>query len=225
MRIKKQGIIIVLLGILTVNCIDELEEAQSNYLNYNTKINLELPFNGEWLIAHGGRNLSENHHASVREQRFAIDAFQKINGSSYLGDGKDNEDYYCFGKPLFAPGNGIVILVENTVIDNTPGELNPNQLAGNYVVINHQNDEYSFIAHFKQGSIIVNVGDQVVKGQKLGETGNSGNSTEPHLHYHMQTTKNLHNGEGLPAQFLNYYANDVLIERGEPIKNQIVKKK
>lgn len=216
--------LVILLALLTMSCEDKLEEAPSNYLNYETQVDLELPFNGEWFVASGGRTLSQSHHASVREQRFAFDAIQKINNSSHSGNGQNNEDYYCFGKTLYSPGDGVVVVMENSVADNIPGETNPSQLAGNYIVIDHQNNEYSFLAHFKQGSIIVNIGDEVLKGQELGKTGNSGNSTEPHLHYHMQTTIDILNGEGLPAQFQNYYVDDVFINRGEPIKNQNIRK-
>ena len=52
----------------------------------------------------------------------------------------------------------------------------------------------------------------------------SGYSTGPHLHYHMQTTPSLVTGVGLPMQFLNYYADDVFTERGEPVTSQIVRK-
>jgi len=91
-------------------------------------------------------------------------------------------------------------------------------------MIDHLNGEYSMLAHFKKGTIIVSVGDIVIKGQEVGKAGNSGNSTGPHLHYHIQNTPEYLDGIGLPAQFLNYYADDVLIERGEPVKRQFVRK-
>jgi murein DD-endopeptidase MepM/ murein hydrolase activator NlpD len=79
------------------------------------------------------------------------------------------------------------------------------------------------LAHFKKESIIVSVGDEVIKGQELGKVGNSGNSSEPHLHYQLQTEANPMDGVGLPAQFLNYYADGALIERGEPVRSQYIK--
>ena len=57
-------------------------------------------------------------------------------------------------------------------------ELSPEYPAGNYVVIEHPNKEYSMIAHFKNGSILVKEGEQVKEGQLLGQCGNSGNSSE-----------------------------------------------
>ena len=202
---------------------DDLSNVHSNeYLNYETQTNLELPFDDEWWIFWGGRNLSDNYHAARREQRFALDIVQKINGSSHSGNGSQNEDYYCFGKRLNAPGDGTIVKVINNIYDNVPGQFNSDVPTGNLVVIDHENGEFSLLAHFMEGSIIVSVGDIVLKGQELGKAGNSGNSSEPHLHYHLQNTANPFNGDGLPAQFQNYYANDIFVERGEPIQNEYV---
>jgi len=219
------SIIIVTILFIAPGCSsdDDLPEAYpSDYLNYETQTALELPFNDEWFVFWGGRSVSENYHAAFREQRFALDIVQRINGSSHSGNGSQNEDYYCFGKRLNAPGDGKIITVINDVYDNAPGQFNADTPTGNLVIIDHENGEFSLLAHFKEGSIIVSVGDIVVKGQELGKAGNSGNSSEPHLHYHLQTTGDPFNGNGLPAQFQNYYANKVFVNRGEPVQNEYV---
>ncbi|MBV1923293.1 MAG: M23 family metallopeptidase [Flavobacteriaceae bacterium] len=219
------SIIIMTILFLTASCSsDDLPDAYpSNYLDYETKTALELPFNDEWWVFWGGHNVSDNYHAEYREQRFALDIVQKINGSTHAGNGSQNDDYYCFGKALNAPGNGKIIDIINNIEDNIPGQFNQDTPTGNRVIIDHENGEFSILAHFKKGSIIVSIGDNVVKGQELGKAGNSGNSSEPHLHYHLQNTADPFNGDGLPAQFLNYYANDTFIENGEPVKNQFIK--
>ncbi|WKN45513.1 M23 family metallopeptidase [Tunicatimonas pelagia] len=159
-------------------------------------------------------------------QRYAVDAVVYVNGKSFAGDGSQNEDYYCFGMPLYAPSAGKVIEVENSIEDNVPGEVNDEDdlAAGNYVMIDHLNGEYSILAHFKKGTIVVSVGDTVVSGQALGQTGNSGNSTEAHLHYQLQNSSDSQNSTGVPAQFKNYYADDVFINKGELTKGQLVRK-
>ena len=204
---------------------DEGKYDEDIYLNYKTKTVLELPFDDEWYITAGGKSLEENHHfAPHRHQRYALDIVQVINRRGYTGDGSKNEDYYCFGKRLNAPGDGKIVTVVNNIEDNVPGILNEKQAWGNYIVIDHLNGEYSCMVHFKKNSIIVAVGDNVVRGQMVGQAGNSGNSTGPHLHYHLQTTASSTTGVGLPMQFQNYYADDVFTERGEPITSQIVRK-
>lgn len=205
---------------------DEGKYDEDIYLNYKTKTVLELPFEEDWYIVAGGKSLELNHHFTPnRHQRYALDIVQVVNRRGNKGDGTKNEDYYCFGKRLNAPGDGKIIAVENNIEDNIPGIKNSKQSLGNYIIIDHLNGEFSFMLHLKKNSIIVAVGDNVEKGQEVGLAGNSGYSTGPHLHYHLQTTPSLVTGVGLPMQFRNYYADDVFTERGEPITNQIVRKK
>lgn len=227
-------ILFILLVLLFASCKDTLigDEGQLDediFLNYQTKTELELPFENDWYIGAGGRSAIQNHHFQNRVQRYAIDIGQIANGVSFSGDGTNNEDHYTFGKRLNAPGNGKIIALENNIEDNIrPGTVNSaideNTIAGNYIIIDHLNGEFSFMAHFKKGTIIVSVGDTVVKGQEVGKAGNSGNSSGPHLHYHLQNSPEYLDGIGLPAQFIDYYADDVLIERGEPVQGQTVRK-
>ena len=217
-------IIMTILFIASSCSSDDLPEAYpSDYLDYETQTALELPFDDEWWVFWGGRTVSQNYHAAYRVQRFALDIVKRVNGSNHSGNGSSNEDYYCFGKRLNAPGAGIIIAVKNDVYDNIPGQFNADVPEGNHVIIDHENGEYSMMAHFKEGSIVVSVGDVVTKGQELGKAGNSGNSSEPHLHYQLQTNANPMNGDGLPAQFLNYYANDTFVENGEPVRNEFIR--
>ncbi len=196
------------------------------YLNYKTQTQLQLPFEGEWYIFNGGRTHEDGAHHFVSwgsGQRYAIDVVIKKDGKSYSGDGTKNEDYYCFGKPLKAPAYGVVTGTENTIEDNIPGELNDDAIAtGNYVMIDHLNGEHSLLAHFKKGTILVSVGDTVTAGQQLGETGNSGNSSEAHLHFHLQNSSKFLESTGLPAQFKNYYVNGSFTEEGEPTRGQVI---
>lgn len=200
------------------------EETPSNYLNYETIAELDLPFNGSWYVVWGGRTLSENYHASLSDQRFAIDVVQLENGATHLGNGTQNDDYYCYGETLHAPESGKVVKIKNSVAENIPGQTNGNELFGNYVIIDHGNDEFSVLAHMITNSIVVNVDDIVVKGEMIGLTGNSGNSTEPHLHYHLQNKPSISHGKGLLAQFKNYYADDVFVSSGEPLRYQTIRK-
>ena len=158
----------------------------------NTKRNqtkLALPFKGEWFIAWGGDTSQQNQHQDAPNQRFAFDILKLgADSKSYKGDGKRNEDFYAFGQEIVAPADGVATYVVDGVQDNVPGEMNRMFVPGNLVVIKHAEGEYSLFAHFKQNSIRVKVGDKVTKGRIIGLCGNSGNSSEAHLHYQFQNT-------------------------------------
>lgn len=195
-------------------------EAPTALLDYRTKTKLRLPFDGEWDVGWGGRTIDLNQHAVARDQRFAYDFFIKREGYTFTGDGSRNQDYYCYDLEILAPGDGEVVAVENSVPENRPGEMP--EISGNSVVIDHKNGEFSVLSHFRKGSIIVAVGDEVVSGQVVGHSGNTGHSSESHLHYHLQDTPVLHIGNGLPAQFHSYEANGIEVRRGEPLITQAV---
>ncbi len=130
-------------------------------------------------------------------------------GNSYRTDGTTNEDYYAFGKELIAPCDGEVVLAVDGVKDNKPGEMNPVWVPGNTVIIRTANNEYLFLAHFKQHSILVKEGQKVNKGTILGQCGNSGNSSEPHLHFHLQNVENMIVATGIKCYF------DTLLVNGQ----------
>ena len=198
------------------------QEAPTDRLDYVTKTALRLPFTGSWFVGWGGRTLKDNYHAASVDQRFAYDLLMTRGGSTHAGDGKRNEDYYCFGQKLVAPGPGTVVSVENAIDDNAPGVMNPKAPLGNHVIIDHGNGEFSFLAHFQKGSVTVKPGDVVKTSDLLGLTGNSGNSSEPHLHYHLQDSAQFGKGRGMPAPFEDYVADGKPVKRGEPVKGQTI---
>ena len=163
---------------------------------------LGLPFRGEWLVCWGGDAKELNQHHDVQNQRFAFD-FVAVDtaGKTFKNDGTENEDYYAFGRVVLAPADGVVTDVITGVRDNLPGSMNPYSALGNAVVIEHREHEVSVLAHFKNGSIQVKPGDKVNEGQILGLCGNSGNSSEPHIHYHLQNTPIIQDGTGIRCLF------------------------
>ena len=143
--------------------IDTLEpELPSPYSDRLTVRDLRLPFQGQWYVAWGGRTMDINNHAGSRDQRFAYDFTVKEGCSFRKGDGTRNEDYYSYGKAILAPAAGTVVTVVNDVPENEVGTMGRG--AGNRVVIDHGNDEYSFLCHLIPGSIPVHEGDHVVQG-------------------------------------------------------------
>ncbi len=163
---------------------------------------LSLPFKGRWLVAWGGDTRELNQHHGVANQRFAIDFLgADADGKTRKGKGETNEDYLCFGREILAPADGIVTEAIDGVRDNAPGSMNPFSALGNAVIIEHRPNEVSVLAHLKQGSVKVQAGERVKRGQVLGLCGNSGNSSEPHLHYHLQNTPVIQDGTGIKCFF------------------------
>ena len=163
---------------------------------------LQLPFKGEWTVVWGGDTKELNYHVESEAQKNAFDIIiTNAKGISYKTDGKTNEDYYAFGKDLIAPCDGEIVLVVDGVKDNIPGELNPIYIPGNTVIIKTDKNEFLFFAHFKQHSIKVKQGQKIKQGQLLGLCGNSGNSSEPHLHFHIQNVENMVSATGVKCYF------------------------
>jgi hypothetical protein len=163
---------------------------------------LSLPFRGHWLVVWGGDTRALNYHHDTPNQRFAFDLIGVgDDGKTHRGEGAKNEDYYAFGREVLAPADGKVIEAIEGVRDNAPGSMNPYSALGNCVVIQHREDEVSLLAHLKQGSSKVKAGDTVKRGQVLGLCGNSGNSSEPHIHYHLQHSPIIQDGLGIKCVF------------------------
>ncbi len=161
-------------------------------------------------------------YAADPAQRFAYDFLVHEDGQSFSGDPQTLESYHCWGREILSPAAGEVIATVHDLPDLPIGETDPQNPAGNHVILALAENEFVFLAHMQQGSITVQQGDEVAQGDVLGLCGNSGNTSEPHLHLHLQTTPDLTAGEGLPAQFLDYLADGEPVDRGEPERGQIV---
>jgi hypothetical protein len=183
---------------------------------------LVLPLAGRVLVFDGHdtyghhRRLDVNHPAvhglgiTRNFMRYANDlVIVDDAGATFRGTGSRNEDWFVFAAPLRAPAAGTVVAVENGVPDNLrdrtlwdPSTIaaDPMNLYGNRVVIDHGHGEVSVLAHLKQGSVPVKVGDRVVAGQRVGQAGASGDAYIPHLHYELRTAAGI-DADGLPAYF------------------------
>jgi len=199
--------------------------AQSPYLDYDPEAFLRLPFEGDWFVFWGGRTVEQNYHAAVRDQRYAYDLLVLVNGKSHSGDGKSNEQYYCWGKDILSPGSGTVVTVVSDLPDNPPGGMDPTNPPGNHVILDLGNKEFALLAHLQKDSVGVSEGDEVRPGQFLGLCGNSGNTSEPHLHFHLQDNKRFGKGDGKPIFFSNYLSNGIPVERGEPVRGETISPK
>ncbi len=180
---------------------------------------MKLPFKGEWLVTWGGDTKEQNYHVESVTQKNAFDILIKDEqGATHKGAGESNEDYYAFGKELYAPCDGEVVLVVDGVKDNVPGVLNPIYIPGNTIIIKTATGEYAFFAHFKQHSIVVKQGQKINTGELLGLCGNSGNSSEPHLHFHLQNMEEMTKATGAKCYFDQLKVNGVLKSDYSPVK-------
>jgi hypothetical protein len=185
---------------------------------------LKLPFKGEWTVIWGGDTKELNYHVANEAQKNAFDiVVTDASGNSYKTDGKTNEEYYAFGKELIAPCDGEIVMVVDGIKDNKPGELNPIYIPGNTVIIKTANNEYLFFAHFKQNSIKVKQGQIVKQGQLLGLCGNSGNSSEAHLHFHIQNIENMVSATGAKCYFDRLTVNGQAKTNYSPIQKDKIK--
>jgi murein DD-endopeptidase MepM/ murein hydrolase activator NlpD len=198
------------------------EPHASGHLDYDTKTPLQLPFDGEWTVFWGGRTPEQNYHIVTRDQRFAYDFVLTRGGRTHRDDGRSNADYYCYEQAIRAPAAGKIAWLSDGLPDNRPGEMSPELPLGNGVIIDHGAGEFSVMGHLQRGSLRVKLDQQVSTGDTLARCGNSGNSSEPHLHYHLQDVPEPLAGDGLPAFFRDYLADGTAVGRGEPRRGQQV---
>jgi murein DD-endopeptidase MepM/ murein hydrolase activator NlpD len=180
---------------------------------YVQKTKLIFPLKGMFVVA-AGHDFNEEHKAEWSQQ-YAYDIlalgphFEVIKTN-----GETNEDFYAWGREIIAPADGVVVYARNDVQDNSrPGLIQTNvflklpepmwAVAGNVVVIDHGNGEFSLLAHMQKGSVRMKAGDKVKQGQVLGLLGNSGNSDAPHLHYQLMAGGVIYRNDGLPSHFEN----------------------
>jgi hypothetical protein len=111
-----------------------------------------------------------------------------VNGWGLRASGIMPEDpagYLIFGMPVLAPCAGRVVLAEGGHPDMAVPQMEEGHPEGNYLLL-RCGDHDILLAHFRQGSLRVAVGDNLAIGQQIAEVGNSGESSEPHLHIHAQ---------------------------------------
>lgn len=157
---------------------------KERYAN-DTYFHIYLPFYGEWTISQG--HDGEITHKGEWKEAFDF-VIEDENGKTYKSPGTRLEDFYGYNRPVVAPQAGWVAAIENEVEDNVVGDVNLNKNWGNTVVIRHGDGMFTKLSHLKKGSVKVEVGDAVKKGQVVAALGNSGRSPEPHIHFQMQAT-------------------------------------
>ena len=165
-----------------------------------------------WMALNGPGNGSAHRRALLLvngrayiSQRFAID-WAKIgsNGRTFEGDDKQNQTHFAYGSDVLAVADGVVATVKDGIPENIPGPtsravpITPETIGGNHIILDLGGGRFAFYAHLQPGKIRVKVGDRVKRGEVMALLGNSGNSTEPHLHFHITNANSALGSEGLP---------------------------
>ncbi|WP_231595843.1 M23 family metallopeptidase [Bacillus sp. LK2] len=185
-------------------------------------VTVSWPLTEKTVVGWGGNSVKDNiPHATWASERWAYDLVME----PYNINSDSNEDYGIWNKEIYSPVSGIVVAVSGDEADIKPGSENFISMEGNHVYIKiKETGTYLLLNHFKKDSVPVEVGDHVKPGDVLGRVGNSGSSSEPHLHIHHQRqdpTKVIHPvlAEGLPLFFKDING-DLMPKKDSVIKPQ-----
>jgi len=151
-------------------------------------LNLSFPLRyGAYVVGHGGSTAPINYHVVDHSQKYALDVL-KIDRAGRRARGlypRDPRRYHIFDDVLYSPCDGTVVRAVDGLPDLDPPRSDPARAAGNHVLLEHDGTKI-LLAHLRQGSVAVADGARVRRGQPLGRVGNSGNTSEPHLHIHAE---------------------------------------
>jgi murein DD-endopeptidase MepM/ murein hydrolase activator NlpD len=192
---------------------------------FQSAIEYDFPLRGTWYIGASGN--FHSHHRWAAMEEFALDIIQfRERSKSYKTTGTSSQDYFAFGQDVIAVADGTIVEVvdkyadddaklkkENETYEQYDQRIQSEQMqalaqdpytvAGNYIVIRHNDSEYSMYAHLKSGSVKMKKGDVVKRGQVIASVGNTGSSTEPHLHFQLQNGSDPLRSRALPVRFRN----------------------
>lgn len=184
---------LVILGVIALCILTSFQIINSSYLvkqslypNYSQEgIEVSFPFKGgPFVVVQGGGHPLINRHFTDNRQKHAVDLV-KINKIGFrkkvLENLDDYRSYEIFGETIYSPVSGIVHKVKDSESDTI--KENPSQSKSNYIVIDYGN-YFIILLHLKKNSILVNEGEFVKRYEPLAAVGNSGYSSEPHLHLH-----------------------------------------
>jgi hypothetical protein len=204
---------------------------------------------GEWMVLNSPGTKVPSHGTDYLAQTYAFDflqvdwshkpvKFYKKGFLDYILGKVHLNDCYCYGKPIYAPISGTIVEALDGYPERDPVQpfhdvsvafknawfFNPQkhsiqEVAGNFIII--QGDETcAVLVHMKKDSIKVNKGDEINSGDLVGNIGHSGNSTAPHLHFHIMDSPNPVTAKGIPCCFREYelYLNGswIKIKKGIP---------
>jgi hypothetical protein len=175
---------------------------------------ISAPLSGKnWVAVNGCCGADSIHRSSNLSvnggiyfaQRFAIDWLRLDESGRFVqGDASNVHNYYSYGAEMLAAADGTVVETLNNLDDQKPGTLpDPKTITlenvdGNHVVLDLGDGVFAFYAHLQKGSVRVASRDRVKRGQVLGKLGNTGNTSAPHLHFHLMESPSVLGSNGIP---------------------------
>jgi hypothetical protein len=210
---------------------------------------VDFPLRGVWIAPNTPARRIPSHGTDALGQRYAYDfvgvdpqasgrRFYRSSPLRYLLLGAPLQDCYGWGRPIFSatagtvvqavdgwpernpvhPARDLAIMLKNGWTFDTQGATDLRPLTGNSVIV-ESNEGYAVYVHAQTGSVRVAAGDRVVPGQHLANVGHSGNSTAPHLHFHLMDAEDPRRAQGIPCCFRTY---EVWREGGwQPVRNGV----
>jgi Peptidase family M23 len=197
-------------------------------LNQDDPIVIHSPLAGKnWLAANGPSNTSAHRRAVLPVngqphigQRYAIDWIQLgDDGASFTGDKSKNSSYHAWDQEIHAVADGKIVEVKDGIPENVPNSgkiavpITYDTLAGNHIIEQLNDDHFAAYAHLRPGTLKVKVGDTVHAGDVLAHLGNTGNSSEPHLHFQVCDAPSFPASEGLPFAIDQYTYEDYKLDK------------
>jgi len=187
-------------------------------------VDLSYPFTGRWLTQNSPADRVPSHGTTLFATSFAID-FVPVDdagrtapiGLRSLLRSEPAERFPGFGRPILAPVDGVVVAVHDGAPDHDAFRGVPSigyaltqrrraaagwpALAGNHVMIQSDGGPVVAVCHLQRASIEVRPGQAVRAGDPLARCGNSGNSTEPHVHLQAIDRADVDTATAVPITF------------------------
>ncbi|MGA8115059.1 MAG: M23 family metallopeptidase [Actinocatenispora sp.] len=190
-------------------------------------VTITPPVTGRWVAINSPASRVPSHGLHAYGQTYAIDVVHDPEDRprpkfAWLWPlTRRPQDFPAFGRPIRSPGDGVVVRVHDrerdhwsrnslpamfyVIVEGMFRELTgPNRILGNHVVVELAPGVYAALAHLRRGSVLVRPGQRVTAGQQLASCGNSGNSTEPHLHLQLMDHPRVAFAAGRPFSFDGY---------------------
>lgn len=193
------------------------------FLPARDTVKVSAPVRGRWLAMNSPASKVPSHGVRAYGQAYAIDLVSEpeVAARPVFGDGpamRMPSEYPAFGEPVLAMCDGEVVRASGwrrdhrarsnllaviyMMIEGAIRELGgPGFIIGNHVTIRGADGAYATVAHLQRGSIVVRVGETVRAGQRIGDCGNSGNTSEPHVHAQLMDRASGWTGIGVPMSF------------------------